>query len=213
MDKILVIGATGKIGKLLLSSLSALSYPVAAMVRDRRKYTFPDSIDVIEADLEGDMRFAFEGCKTVIFTAGSGTNTGLDKTFLVDLWGAKKAVDAAKESGVEHFIMVSSRGADHPDFGPAAIKPYLVAKHFSDEYLIRSGLTYTILRPGRLTDEAGSGLIKTLRPENSNEQVISREDTASVIKYCLIHPFVHGKIYELYAGQEKIPEAIAAASD
>lgn len=208
MNKILVIGATGKIGRLLLDQhLDAVS-PAVAMVRDSNNANFHETVDVVEADLEKDIGFAMQGCDTVIFTAGSGAGTGLDKTLLVDLWGARNAIDAAREHGIRQFIMVSSRGADNPDNGPKAIKPYLVAKHFADEYLIRSGLTYTILRPGRLTDDAACGLIRTHRPENPDEQIISRADTAAAIVHCLNNGAVTNRIVELYKGDDAINAAI-----
>lgn len=208
MSKTLVIGAGGKIGTILVSQLADLNRASVAMVRDKNKCSFPESIEVVEADLEHDVKFAMEGCSSVVFTAGSGGHTGLDKTLLVDLWGACKAIDAAKECGIQHFMMVSARGADNPDLGLETIKPYLVAKHFADKHLIGSGLNYTILRPGRLTDEAGTGLIKTVRPENREEQFIAREDVARVIVHCLQNEAVLGKIYELYDGSEKIVDVI-----
>jgi len=208
MAKTLVIGASGKVGRIAVPKLVALGIPVAALVRDRNKTDFSKRVEVLEGDLETDISWAMAGCDRVIFTAGSGGGTGYDKTLLIDLWGACKAVDAAKESGIEHFVMVSSRGADDPDRGPDIIKPYLVAKHFADDYLMRSGLGYTILRPGRLTDEKGTGLIKTQRPEDPNQQFISRDDTASVIGHCLTHPSVLGKTYELYEGTRTIKTAI-----
>ena len=208
MNKILIIGASGKIGKILLASLSQSQYTTVAMVRNSHQCVFPESVEVIEANLEDNFEFAMQGCNTVIFTAGSGAGTGLDKTLLVDLWGARKAIDAAKAHEVNHFIMVSSRGADNPDLGPIAIKPYLVAKHFADDYLQQSGLNYTILRPGRLTDDEGTGLIKTQRPADPEAQFISRKDTASVIAHCLDNKLVVGKIYELYKGPESIEDVI-----
>jgi uncharacterized protein YbjT (DUF2867 family) len=208
MNKILVIGASGKIGRILFSKhLDAFSTAVA-MVRSRRKQDFAAPVEVVEADLEQEIDFTMEECSTVVFTAGSGANTGLDKTLLVDLWGACKAIDAAKKHGVEHFIMVSSRGADNPDNGPMAIKPYLVAKHFADEYLIQSRLNYTILRPGRLTDSEATGLINITRPTDPEKQTISREDTAKVIVHCLNNKSVVNKIYELYKGLNTVESVI-----
>lgn len=206
--KTLVIGATGKIGYILITKYLDSIKPAVAMVRDRKKLEFSESVEVVEADLEQDIDCVMKGCNTVIFTAGSGAETGLDKTLLVDLWGAHNAIDAAKSNGVEHFIMVSSRGADNPDNGPVAIKPYLVAKHFADEYLIHSGLNYTILRPGRLTDEVGSGLITIERPQAPEKQFISRDDTAKVIAHCINNESVIGKIYELYSGRDAIASVI-----
>ena len=209
MKKVLIIGASGNIGQILLTRYPEAIAPAVAMVRNREKLDANLSAEIVEADLEQDFAFAMKGCSTVIFTAGSGAATGLDKTLLVDLWGARKAIDAAKSRGVEHFIMVSSRGADNPDNGPERIKPYLVAKHFADEYLIHSGLNYTILRPGRLTDEEGTGLIRTVRPADPEEQFISRDDTAKVIVHCLNNSSVSNKVYELFSGRDSIEAAIA----
>jgi len=206
MKKILVIGASGKIGKKITLLLIDNGYAVVALARDKSRVKELSSLgaEVIEADLEEDISSAFTGCDRVVFSAGSGAESSAYKTLTIDLWGACKAIDKAKENRIKHFVMVSSRGADDPDEGPEAIKPYLVAKHFADNHLIASGLNYTILRPGRLLDECGTGLIKTSRPVNPDEQVISRDDTARVIYYCLTDNKVTGKIYELYKGSEPL---------
>lgn len=208
MEKTLVIGASGKIGQLLLPLLISSNIPVVAMVRDSNKLVPMDGVEIVEADIEGEFGFALKNCNRVIFSAGSGATTGLDKTFLVDLWGARKAIDYAKATSIQHFVMISSRGADNPDKGPTAIKPYLIAKHFADEYLVNSGVTYTILRPGRLTDDDGQGLITSDRPNNPEEQAISRIDTARVVLHCLKNPAVKNKIYELYKGDSPINRTI-----
>ena len=122
------------------------------------------------------------------------------------MYGSK--IDCSKEQHVKRFLMISSRGADDPDRGPVVIKPYLIAKHFADNYLIRSGMNYTILRPGRLLDEAGSGRITTKRPERPEEQVISRDDTAQAVLYCLKDVTTVGKVFELYAGDQLIADAL-----
>lgn len=210
MNKVLVIGASGQIGQRLLSILSSKHIPTIAMVRNAKKLPTPNSnIEVIEADLEGEFSHAMQGCSTVVFTAGSGPTTGLDKTFLVDLWGAAKAIDTAKAHNIKHFIMVSSRGAGNPDNGPVAIKPYCIAKHFADEHLVRSGLNYTILRPGRLTDAPIKSTISTTRPAAPEAQFISREITAQAIAHCINNRAVDGKIFELYEGEKTLSELLA----
>lgn len=209
MNKVLLIGASGRIGRLLCEKYYDSFDSLVAMVRNMDQSGLPPQINQIEADLESDISSVMEGVDTVIFSAGSGAGTGLDKTLLVDLWGACKAIDAAKHNDVGHFIMVSSRGADDPDRGPRPIKPYLVAKYFADEYLKNSGLCYTILRPGRLTDLQGTGSIDISRPVNPDAQVISREDTARVIAHCVNNPKVRNTIYELYEGESRIEQAIA----
>lgn len=210
MKKTLIIGASGQIGEKIGRLLSEDNLCVAAMVRNKNnasKLSIP-GIDIVEADLEKDFSDAYTGCDRVVFSAGSGSETSADKTLLIDLWGACKAIDLAKQNNINHFVMISSRGADNPDNGPEAIKPYLIAKHFADNHLISSGLNYTILRPGRLIDEDGTGLVKTTRPINAGDQVISREDTALAAYYCLTSDITIGKIYELYKGQTPIETAL-----
>lgn len=200
MTKTLVIGAGGQIGRLVVDKLAAQQHAVVAMVRDRSQVSFADSVEVVEADLEGAFALAFRGCTKVVFTAGSGAKTGADKTLLVDLWGAKRAIDLAREARVEQFVMVSARNAGDPDNGPVAIKPYLVAKHFADECLIASGVPYTILRPGRLTDEPATGRVSTQRPSDPADQIITRADTADAIVESLTNRRALGQVVELYQG-------------
>ena len=164
--------------------------------------------EVVLGDLEQGIGDALAGCDSVVFTAGSGAHTGADKTILVDLWGAIKAIDAASESGVRHFLMVSSRGAEDPDGGPSAIKHYTVCKKLADDHLIRSGLGYTILRPGRLTDDAATGRVDTVAPDELNEQWISRADVARAIVHCLHTPATVGRIYPLFRGAKPIPDVL-----
>ncbi len=208
MAHILVIGAAGKIATHLLPRLVEDGHQVRAMVRDTGQLPAQTHIEVVKGDLESDFSSAYRDCDTVIFTAGSGPNTGYDKTLTVDLWGAVKAIDAAKRIGIKHFIMVSARHADNPDQGLDKLKPYLIAKHFADEHLVQSGLNYTILRPGRLLDEPGCGRITTQRPPIREEQVISREDTAEVIRRCVCNATENKQVIELYKGDQTIEEVL-----
>jgi uncharacterized protein YbjT (DUF2867 family) len=208
MSKTLMIGSNGKVGRLLLPMMRSSGLKAVAMVRVKNQVTASSDVDVVEADLEQDFAYAFDGCDRVIFTAGSGASSGLEKTLLVDLWAARRAIDYAVETNVRHFIMISSRGADNPDKGPLAIKPYLVAKCFADEYLMQSGMPYTILRPGRLTDDDNHGLISTVRPDDADKQVVSRVDTAKVVMQVLNNPLCINNIYELYKGDNTINAVI-----
>ena len=116
----------------------------AALVRDKSKLSTLESshLTIVEQDLENDFSRAFEGVDQVIFSAGSGGATGADKTLLIDLWAAVKAINYAVDAKVKHFIIVSSIGADAPDNIESSIKPYLVAKHMADQHLINSELNY-----------------------------------------------------------------------
>ncbi|WP_341938389.1 SDR family oxidoreductase [Marinimicrobium sp. C2-29] len=200
----LIIGAHGQIGQLLIQELVKNGEPPKAMVRsaEQAEQVRRLGADPVMADLEEPFKHALEGCNRVVFTAGSGPNTGPDKTILVDLWGAINAVDAAEESGIEQFVMVSSRGAEDPDAGPLKIKHYTVCKKLADDHLILSEMPYTILRPGRLTDDPATDRLTTVWPENPEDQWISRQDVARAVAYCLGRKETLNRIYPLFHGDQ-----------
>ncbi|WP_064435321.1 SDR family oxidoreductase [Pseudoalteromonas neustonica] len=206
MGKTLIIGASGQIGKMTTQLLLNDQQHVIALVRDKNKLSDLSSsyLDIIEQDLESDFSQAFDGCEQVIFAAGSGGSTGDDKTLLIDLWAATKAVNYAKQYGIKRFIMVSSIGADNPDAIQSDLKPYLVAKHMADEHLINSGLNYTIVRPGSLTDEDASLKITTQQPSERNEAKISRENVANALLLIANHSTNENSIFELFDGDKPI---------
>ncbi len=147
---------------------------------------------------------------SLFFSAGSGGHTGADKTILVDMWGAIKTISACEEKKLKRFIMISSRNAGEPKNGPDAIKHYNVCKHIADEYLLKSPLDYTILRPGKLTDNPGNGLLRTTRP-SSGEQSVPRADVVTAIQLCLENDDIIGKVIELYQGDKPIAAALSNA--
>lgn len=211
MSKTLVIGANGQIGAQLVALLRKAGQPVRIMLRDETQRDAFESmgVDVVIADLESPLPdAAFEACDKVVFTAGSGAKTGPDKTILVDLWGACQAVDMAKKHAVKQFVMVSSRDAGSPDTGTVKIKHYNVCKHFADQYLLQSGVPFTILRPGLLTNDEAAGTITTERPDNKDDQFITRADTAACLAHCLQTPSTINQIRELYQGQLPIEQAL-----
>ena len=202
MSKTLVIGASGQIGQMITETLVETKEDVRALVRDKSKldHLKDSDLDIVEADLEGDFSHAFDGIDNVIFAAGSGASTGPDKTLLIDLWAAKKAVDFAQKANIKHFIMLSSIGADDPDAIESNIKPYLVAKHMADQYLMASGVPFTIVRPGPLTNDEGQGKITIKRPNSREEMAIPRADVAKSILFILSKNDLNGKIFELFGG-------------
>jgi uncharacterized protein YbjT (DUF2867 family) len=211
MNKILILGASGQIGNMATKQLLADGQSVIALVRDKNKLADIASdkkLDIVEADLEQDFSQAFNDCDQVIFSAGSGGKTGADKTMLIDLWAACKAIDYAKAANVSHFIMVSSIGADDPDQGSEQMKPYLVAKHMADEYLISSGLNYTIFRPGSLTDDRATGKVQTQRPSSKEKMTINREDVARALTYAVGKPQLGGKVFELFNGSKSLTDVL-----
>ncbi len=216
MSKTLVLGAGGQIGQMVVASLRDNGCEVRAQVREPAKFAAGDGfggtlqgIELMAGDLEQDISALFEGVDRVVFTAGSGASTGFDKTLLVDLWGACRAIDGAKAAGIRQFVMVSSRGATNPDNGPERIKPYLVAKHFADKHLVESGLEYVLLQPGRLLDEDACGKVTTVRPADPAEQIISRRDVADAVLLSLGNEALNGKTIELFKGDRKLAEVLA----
>lgn len=206
MTKTLVIGASGQIGKMTTELLLEQNHDVVALVRDSKKLSdiSSDNLTVVEQDLEGNFEQAFDDCDQVIFAAGSGGSTGDDKTLLIDLWAATKAVNYAEKQNIKHFILVSSIGADDPDAIESDLKPYLVAKHMADNHLINSNLNYTIVRPGALTNDNASMLITTERPEDFSDAKISRENVANTLFVLASNQSNQPRIFELFDGDKPV---------
>lgn len=209
--KVLIIGANGQIGHRLVEQLKQSQHQPIPMVRKEEDLaTFKDKgTEPVLADLEKDISHAFEGVDAVVFTAGSGAHTGKDKTELVDKEGAVKAINVAKAKGIRRFIMVSAFGADfEPKDWPDSMQHYYEAKSAADNYLISSGLEYTILKPGRLTNENGTGKIDLGVRTKDRSGAIPREDVAATIKLIIDRPNTFKASYEMLQGDTPITEAV-----
>ncbi|AXI38728.1 NAD(P)-dependent oxidoreductase [Bacillaceae bacterium ZC4] len=210
--EIVVVGANGKIGKILVQLLKESNeHTVKAMIRNENQKEYFDSIGVktVLADLEGtvdQIAEAIKGAEVIVFTAGSGGHTGADKTLLVDLDGAVKTIEAAEKTGVQRFIMVSALQAHNRQNWNEKIKHYYVAKHYADRFLVQSRLNYTIVRPGALLDEKGTGKIKIA--ENLERAAIPREDVASVIFASIMEKNTFRRSFDLVSGNTPIREAL-----
>lgn len=215
--KVLVVGANGKIGKQLVNLLNeSETHSVRAFVRkeEQAKELESNGIETHLGDLEGsvsDLKEAVKGTDAVVFTAGSGGSTGADKTLLIDLDGAVKVIDAAKNVGVDRFLMVSAFGADQREKWNEEIKSYYVAKYYADKELMQSGLNYTIVRPGGLTDDASKGKVvvsDNMQLADSDDWTIPREDVAKVVFESLDNEKTYYKAFDLVSGEQSIEEAL-----
>lgn len=153
----------------------------------------------------------FEGVDAVVFAAGSGGHTGADKTMLIDLDGAIKSMEAAMKKDVKRYIMASALGAHKWHKDPDALKSkgyYRAAKFYADDWLEKSGLElyYTIVRPGRLLNDAGTGQVTI--SENLEHDTIPREDVASVIVSALNNTNTIGKSFDVLSGSTDIDETV-----
>lgn len=207
---VLVVGANGKVARHVLKKATDAGHRPVAMIRKEEQaddLLKQGAADTVIADLEADIDHAFKGVDAVIFAAGSGGHTGADKTILIDLWGAMKAIDAAERNGVKRFVMLSSMGTVDPDKSDQ-IRHYLIAKKLADDHLKRSGLTYTIVRPGSLTDEAAQGKIKLETEIQNRDNTITREDVAAVLVDVIERENTYGKTFEILNGSTAISEAL-----
>lgn len=209
MEKILIAGATGDTGKRIVEILkNSQSFEPVAMIRKKEQQEIFDDMEVetVMANLEEDLDHAVKGIDKVIFAAGSGGETGEDKTIAVDQEGAIKLIDASKKAGVKKFVMLSAMGADDPSKAKE-LKVYMEAKHKADEHLKNSGLSYTIVRPGALTDDMGLAKVKVAEKLDEKGE-ISRDDVAFLLVMSLADPLVQNKIFEAVEGEEPIKSAL-----
>lgn len=215
--KVLVVGAHGKIGSRVVNLLEQSGqHSVRAFVRkeEHAEELKEKGIEAHLGDLEApvaDLEEAVKGTDAVVFSAGSGGDTGADKTLLIDLDGAVKVMEAAKNLGVDRFILVSAFGADDRSRWGNKIRPFYVAKHYADKELERSGLNYTIVRPGVLLDEEGKGKVKAavqLKLSSLDDRGVSREDVARAIVASLDNENTYRKGFDLVSGDKEISEAL-----
>ncbi len=212
IKNVLVIGANGKVGRLIIPRLVSAGKHVRAMIRSKEQADLMISLGVQPhiADLEKDFTTAFDGMDCVIFTAGSGSKTGPEKTIDVDQNAAIRSIDLAKQVGISLYVMVSAQGARDPD-SPSPIQHYFRAKAIADNYLVNSGVDHIIFRPGRLLDEQGTGRVRLGRVLDRGG-VTHRDDLAEVIVRSLDERRVHSRIIEILSGDDPIESALAKLS-
>lgn len=211
--KVFVIGAHGNVGRLVVSQLKMAGHEVTAGIRNpEQKSDFEeDGIKTANVDLLGkpeSLAVSLDEFDAVVFTAGSGGKTGDDMTLLIDLDGAVKSMQAAEIAGVKRYVMVSAMFAEDRNRWSETIKPYYVAKFYADEWLrYRTNLDYTILEPGVLTFDEGTGKINTDGIEGG---AIAREDVASAVVASLALPNTIKKTIPMVNGTIGIKDALSA---
>ena len=210
MENILVAGANGTTGKKIVNLLSQSQYfnPIA-MVRKEEQipYFKAKNIETVLADLEQDVSGAFnKTIDKVVFAAGSGGK----KVVEVDQEGAKRMIDASNKYKVRKFVMLSSMGADQPEKAEQ-LQDYLKAKHNADEYLKSSGLNYSIVRPGSLTNGELTNKIQLETKLNKSGE-ISRNDVAQTLVRSLNDDVANNATFEILKGETLIGDALNTVS-
>jgi uncharacterized protein YbjT (DUF2867 family) len=154
-----------------------------------------------------DLSDAVRGADAIVFAAGAGPGSGPERKRTVDLGAAVKLVDAAQATGVRRYVIVSSIGAHDPASAGEQMRPNLEAKREADERLMASALDWTVVRPGSLTDDPGTGLVD-LSTDLGRRAPIPREDVAAVLAECLHAPETVGLVFEAFGGDTEIALAV-----
>ncbi|MGE5527198.1 MAG: SDR family oxidoreductase [Methanosarcina sp.] len=210
--EVAIAGGHGKIGLLLGRLLVEREHTVLGLIRNPAQEDDLHAVGVepVVCDLEGhdDVAEAVMGVDAVVFAAGAGPGSGGERKRTMDLGGALKLIWAAKTEDIRRYVMVSAMGAaDPPAEGGDVYGEYLRAKAEADRELRESGLDYTIVRPGRLTDEAPTGHVKI--GERLERGEIPRADVAAVLAAVLGADNTIGKTFDLVSGDEPVVEAVA----
>jgi uncharacterized protein YbjT (DUF2867 family) len=210
-----IAGGHGKIALELTRILSGRGDRVRSLIRN------PDhSGDVrgaggepVECDLEATdaagLADAIEGADAVVFAAGAGPGSGPERKESVDYAAAVRLIEAARTVGADRYLMVSAMSADPEHSGDEVFDVYLRAKGRADAELAASGLAYTIVRPGRLTDDPPTGRVEV--GESVERGEIPRADVAAVLAACLDSDEVRSRAFELVSGEVPIEAAVGAS--
>ncbi|MET0522510.1 MAG: SDR family oxidoreductase [Jiangellaceae bacterium] len=212
--RVAIAGGHGQIALRLATVLSQRGDEAVALIRNpdhaddvRQAGAEPAVVD-LEHGSEDDVVQAIAGSDAVVFAAGAGPGSGAERKQTMDYGGAVKLIAAAKQAGVSRYVIVSSMGADPDARGDDTFSVYLRAKGRADDAVRASGLDATVVRPGRLTNNAGTGRV------NLGESVprgrVTRDDVAAVLAAVLDSPNTIGRTVDLIGGDTPVAEAVEA---
>jgi uncharacterized protein YbjT (DUF2867 family) len=217
MSHIAIVGGNGQVARHLIAQLVADGHEPVALVRNPAYKHDLEQLGAhvrmldIEQEEVDHFAAAFAGCDAVVFSAGGGPDGNIDRKRTVDLGGSLKSIEAAGQAGIDRFVQISAINVDRPvpDDAQPVWKAYVEAKRDADAALRDSGLDWTILRPGRLTDDEGTGLVSL--GEDVARGEIPRADVAAVVVAVLDDPTSIGRQWNVVGGQTPVDEAVASA--
>jgi uncharacterized protein YbjT (DUF2867 family) len=211
--RVVVAGGHGKIALLLERVLAERGDTPVGIVRNPAHVPDLESagaqavvLDLEEADVEA-VADVVRGADAVVFAAGGGPDSGAARKETVDKGAAILLADAAERAGVRRYVMVSAMGTDRADpDSDDVFQVYLRAKKAADEDLMARDLDWTVVRPGRLTDDPSTGRVRigTLGPGE-----VTRADVAAVLAEVLVTGSTVGKAFDLLAGDRSVDAALA----
>ena len=211
--RVVIAGGHGQIALLLEKVLADRGHHAVGVVRN------PDHVGDVEAtgaeavvlDIEkadvADLTDVVKGSDAVVFAAGGGPNSGAARKETVDKGAAVLLAEAAEQAGVRRYVMVSAMGTDKADpDSDDVFQVYLRAKKAADDDLRSRDLDWTVVRPGRLTDNPPTGRIQVGTLPRGE---ISRADVAAVLAAALDQDATIGKTFDLLAGHQTVEAALA----
>jgi uncharacterized protein YbjT (DUF2867 family) len=208
---VVVAGGHGQVALRLLRLLANSGDRGRGLIRNPEQAADLESVGaepvVCDLEEEGDVSSYVRGADAVVFAAGAGPGSGEARKRTMDLGGALKLIEAAKSEGVRRYVIVSSMGADNPAGGSEQMRPYLEAKREADDAVAASGLDFTIVRPGGLTNDPGHGRVDVAESLGHYGQV-PRDDVAAVLEATLRLDSTIGKTFEVLSGETPIDEAL-----
>lgn len=218
MSTVAVVGGHGQVARLLHPLLRDAGHVPVALVRNDTHRAALEAAGAevrlldIEAADEGDVAAALDGCDAVVFAAGGGPDGNIERKRTVDLEGSLKSVAGARAAGITRFVQISAIGVDDPpaDDASPVWRAYVEAKRDADAALRESGLDWTILRPGRLTDDPGTGRV-ALGPDVARAE-IPRADVAAAVAAVLDDPTSAGHQWDLVTGDVPVVLAVRQAA-
>lgn len=213
-SRVAIVGGHGQVARQLIHVLRRADHDVVALVRreEYRQALESRGAEVRLLDIEHDdadaFASAFDGCTAVVFAAGGGPDGNVERKRTVDLEGSLKSIEGARKAGIDRFVQVSAIGVDDPlPEGTGDVwRAYVEAKRDADAALRESGLAWTIVRPGRLTDDPATGRV-SLGPHVARGDV-TRADVAAVLAAVLDAPATIGQQWNLVNGDVPVERAV-----
>lgn len=216
MTRVAIVGAHGQVARHLIEELRRRGHEVVGLVRNPAYRAELEELgaevrllDIEQSDADA-FAAAFEGCEAVVFAAGGGPDGNKERKRTVDLEGSLKSIEGARKAGIDRFVQVSAISVDDPlpaDTGEVW-RAYVEAKRDADIALRESGLDWTIIRPGRLTDDPPTGRVSL--GEDVARADVTRADVAAVLATVLDTPSTVGKQWNLVNGDVPVAAAVGA---
>ena len=213
--RIVIAGGHGRVALLLERLLAERGDQAIGLVRNPAHVADVTGAgaEAVACDLEaasaGEVAALLAGADAVVFAAGAGPGSGTARKDSVDRAASVLMADAAEQAGTRRFVQVSSMGAGRPpQAGTDAVwAAYIRAKTAAEADLRRRALDWTIVRPGGLTDEPGTGRVRLAPPPVPGGR-IPRGDVAAVIAALLSYPGARGQTLELVSGETLVEAAV-----